>query len=62
MFSPHWRTHLAPVSIGSDTAEAAAMYLISAGVTSEASPLAVGGLISIIESVTGDGNEQHFAH
>ncbi len=62
MFSPHWRTHLAPVQIGSDTAETAATYLISAGVGSEGDPAAVGGLISVITSITGDGVEDLLAH
>jgi len=62
MFSPHWRTHLAPVDIGSDTAESAAGYLISAGIGGEADPAAVGGLIAVIESITGDGIEDLFAH
>jgi len=62
MFSPHWRTHLAPVDLGSDNAEAAAGYLITAGVGGEGDPGAVSGLIAVISSVTGSGIEDLIAH
>ena len=62
MFSPHWRTHLSPVQLNSGTAEAAGGYLISAGVSGEADPAAVGGLLAIIETITGDGIDQLLAH
>ncbi len=62
MFSPHWRTHLAPVDLSSDSAEAAAGYLIGAGIGGEGDPGAVSGLISIISSVTGSGIEDLIAH
>jgi hypothetical protein len=62
MFSPHWRTHLAPVQLSSGTAEAAGGYVGGAPASGEGDPGAVGGLLSTINSLTGDGIDGLMAH
>lgn len=63
MFSPHWRTHLAPVELDEAVTENAATYLLSTSFGSTgANPASVGGLLSVIESITGGGIEDLFAH
>lgn len=61
LFSPHWRVHLAPVSLGSDVLDAAGGFISGAGSASEGSPEGVGGLTSALGSL-GSGMDQLFAH
>lgn len=62
LFSPHWRTHLAPVSLGSDTASAAAGWIPGAGSASEGAPGGVGGLVGSLTGVAGSGIDAIIAH
>ena len=57
MFSPHWRTHLSPVVMGSDVAEAA-----SAGIGGSSSGGGAGGLMTGIVNMLGDGVDAVMAH
>ena len=60
MFSPHWRTHLAPVSLGSETAQAAIGYLSGDPTGSGAG--GIGGLVGNLTALTGGGIDEIFAH
>lgn len=62
MFSPHWRTHLAPVQLNAGTAEAASGYMSSSSSSSEGDPSAVSGLFGTISSLVGDGIDGLMAH
>lgn len=63
MFSPHWRTHLTPVELESNTAEGAATYLLSSSFAETgADPFAIGGLLAVVQSLTGGGIEDLLAH
>ena len=62
LFSPHWRTHLAPVTMGSDTANAAAGWIPGAGSTSEAAVGGVGGLVGSLGVLSGSGVDAIIAH
>jgi hypothetical protein len=63
MFSPHWRTHLAPVELQGNTAEGAASYLLSASFSSTGvDPTTVGGLLAVVQSLTGGGIDDLLAH
>ncbi len=62
LFSPHWRTHLAPVTMGSDTANAAAGWIPGAGSTSEGAPGGVGGLVGSLAGLAGSGIDAIIAH
>ncbi len=62
MFSPHWRTHLAPVQLNSGTAEAAGGYVGGAPAAGEGDPGAVSGLLGTINSLVGDGVDGLMAH
>jgi len=60
MFSPHWRTHLAPVSLGSETAQAAIGYL--SGDPTGSGAAGIGGLVGNLTALTGGGIDEIFAH
>ena len=63
MFSPHWRTHLTPVELEANTAEGAATYLLSSSFSgSGADPISIGGLLAVVQSLTGGGIEDLLAH
>ena len=57
MFSPHWRTHLAPVSLGSDLANAAGGFISGTPSTSESATGGAGGLINALSSLGGAVDE-----
>jgi len=62
LFSPHWRTHLAPVTLGSDTASAASSFLGGASSASESAPGGVGGLMNSLTGLSGSGIDAIIAH
>lgn len=62
LFSPHWRTHLSPVTLGSDTANAAAGWIPGAGSSGEGAPGGVGGLVGSLTSLGGSGIDAVMAH
>jgi len=63
MFSPHWRTHLTPVELETTTAEGAATYLLSSSFAGTgADPFTIGGLLAVVQSITGGGIEDLLAH
>jgi hypothetical protein len=63
MFSPHWRTHLAPVALEEGTAEGAATFLLTQSFSeSGADPTTIGGLLAVIQSITGGDIDDLLAH
>lgn len=64
LFSPHWRTHLVPVSLGTDVAESAVSSMaggsMPGGVTPD--PGATGGLLGNLVGVVGSGIDALIAH
>ena len=62
MFSPHWRTHLAPVELGTGTAEAAVAWIASSGIAAEGESAAVAGLLTVVEPMAGPGAGGLLAH
>ena len=61
MFSPHWRTHLHPVQLSPDEANAAGGFA-STGPFGEADPSAIGGMLGVIDVLASTGIDELFAH
>jgi hypothetical protein len=63
LFSPHWRVHLSPVSLGSDVVDGATSFIPgSQGAAEAASGEGVAGMVTGLAGLAGSGMDALFAH